>query len=268
MAIYKTSLAIAALIAPLALAGCVTVNNYGASDEFAEFANAEVEEATDNGTAMSQIMLDQIAKRYIVLTLGIGEHEPGYVDAYYGAPEYQKIAKNGALSLADLAQSVDDNLARLDLVELMMKQEVEGGLKHDYLLFQRVTFMRAQLTAAKTRLRMLQGEKLSFREEALGQFGAVPELVPLTEFDPILAKLDKMVPGEGDLAKRVTNWEAEFVIQPERLKPVFDAAIAECRKRTMAHFSLPESESFTLEFVTDKSWSGYNYYQGNFHSLI
>jgi hypothetical protein len=31
---------------------------------------------------------------------------------------------------------------------------------------------------------------------------------------------------------------------------------------------MPAGESFALEFVTDKSWSGYNWYQGNYHSLI
>jgi hypothetical protein len=32
--------------------------------------------------------------------------------------------------------------------------------------------------------------------------------------------------------------------------------------------ALPGGESFTVEYVTDKSWSGYNWYQGNFTSLI
>ena len=35
-----------------------------------------------------------------------------------------------------------------------------------------------------------------------------------------------------------------------------------------AHIDLPPSESFTVEYVTGKSWSGYNWYQGNYRSLI
>jgi hypothetical protein len=31
---------------------------------------------------------------------------------------------------------------------------------------------------------------------------------------------------------------------------------------------LPQGESFTVEYVTKKSWSGYNWYQGGFRSLI
>jgi len=36
----------------------------------------------------------------------------------------------------------------------------------------------------------------------------------------------------------------------------------------MAHLQLPAEESFTVEYVTNKSWSGYNWYQGSFRSLI
>jgi hypothetical protein len=46
------------------------------------------------------------------------------------------------------------------------------------------------------------------------------------------------------------------------------AAIAECRRRTLQHIALPADEAFTLEFVTGKSWSGYNYYKGGHKSLI
>ena len=49
---------------------------------------------------------------------------------------------------------------------------------------------------------------------------------------------------------------------------MFELAIAECRRRTLEHVELPAGESFTVEYVTDKSWSGYNWYQGNFRSLI
>jgi hypothetical protein len=58
------------------------------------------------------------------------------------------------------------------------------------------------------------------------------------------------------------------VIPPERLGAVFDAAIAECRRRTLEHIALPEEESFVIEYVRDKPWSGYNWYKGDSFSLI
>jgi hypothetical protein len=49
---------------------------------------------------------------------------------------------------------------------------------------------------------------------------------------------------------------------------VFQAAIKECRARTLAHIALPPNESFTVEYVTNKPWGGYNWFKGNFHSVI
>jgi len=49
---------------------------------------------------------------------------------------------------------------------------------------------------------------------------------------------------------------------------VFDAAIRACRDRTRQYIDLPADESFTVEYVTGKSWGGYNWYQGNYRSLI
>ena len=36
----------------------------------------------------------------------------------------------------------------------------------------------------------------------------------------------------------------------------------------MSYISLPANESFTIEYVTDKPWGGYNWYKGNYKSLI
>ena len=40
------------------------------------------------------------------------------------------------------------------------------------------------------------------------------------------------------------------------------------RRRTLLFIELPENETFELEYVNDKPWSGYNWYQGNSQSLI
>jgi hypothetical protein len=87
-------------------------------------------------------------------------------------------------------------------------------------------------------------------------------------FQQILDRLDKLVPGEGTLPERVEKFRQRFVIPREKLDAVFNAAVAECRRRTAQHIELPAGESFVVEYVTNKSWSGYNWYKGGFHSLI
>jgi hypothetical protein len=115
---------------------------------------------------------------------------------------------------------------------------------------------------------MLAGVKFSFQDEAEGLFGVRPPIKPLSDYDPILARIDKLVPGEGDLATRVSAFQARYVIPSDRLEPVMKAAIAECKARTQAHIALPTNERFDLSFVTKKPWGGYNWYKGDAHSLI
>ncbi|MDQ3078184.1 MAG: hypothetical protein M3Q83_05000 [Pseudomonadota bacterium] len=213
------------------------------------------------GPVAANDSLDLIARDYVLLSLTIGEKEEGYIDAYYGPPELQAKAKADAPG-----QSVDQLAGRASA--LKVRAALFSAEPGDALDARRAAFLIAQLTAAETRLRMLRGEKLAFGEEALGLFGVLPELAPLASFDPVLARIDKLVPGEGPLATRVDAFQDRFTIPKDRLKPVFDAAIAECKRRTQAHIQLPPNERFTMAFVTGKSWSGYNYYQGKAISRI
>jgi hypothetical protein len=203
--------------------------------------------------------LDEIAKDYVQMTLEIGEREPGYVDAYYGPQEWADAAKAAPRSLAHLSREAVKLAERTHAIDPTELEPIEQ---------RRRAFLLAQLRAATTRLRMLQGEKLSFAEEAEGLFGVSPELKPLSDYDPVLKRIEALVPGSGPLADRVDAFQNAFTIPKERLKPVFDAAIAECKRRTAQHIAMPAGESFALEFVTGKSWSGYNYYKGGYHSLI
>ena len=204
--------------------------------------------------------LDAIARDYLLLQLTIGEKEDGYIDAYYGPPEIQAQAEAEAAAndLPQLAERVAALRGRIAQAE-----PEDGSLDA-----RRAAFLDAQLVAAQTRLRMMQGEVLSFEDEAEGLFGVRPELPELASFDPLIARIDALVPGEGPLWQRIDAFRSRFDIPADKLKAVMDAGIAECRRRTLAHFDLPEGERFDLALVTDKPWSGYNWYKGGYHSVI
>lgn len=203
--------------------------------------------------------LDAIARDYVALILEIGEHEPGYVDAYYGPPEWADAAKAETRTPAQLIAAADDLTARL-------QAEPTAGRAAD--VVQRRAYLLAHVASAHARLRMLSGERLSFADEAEAMFGVRPALRPLTEFDPIVAEVEALLPGDAPLADRVAAAVSRYVIPRDRLEPVIEAAIAECRVRTAARMTLPEGESFTLEYVADKPWSAYNWYKGGAVSLI
>ncbi|NIV17480.1 MAG: hypothetical protein GWN47_03530, partial [Woeseiaceae bacterium] len=79
---------------------------------------------------------------------------------------------------------------------------------------------------------MNRGDKLPFDEEALRLFGATAPDYDAAHFEGILADIDALLEGEGDLPGRVKRFREQFVIPPDRVTAVFDAAIAECRRRT------------------------------------
>ena len=203
--------------------------------------------------------LDPIARDYLSLILEIGEHEDGYVDAYYGPEELKTAAEANPRSVEQLKIAAADLTRQLDAV-------ANESLDADSL--QRKKYLLAHIAAAAARLRMIGGEEMGFADEAFAMFGIRPELRPLESYDADLAKIDALVPGEGALADRVAAFRSRYVIPTDKLDAVMRAAIAECRARTARHIEMPENERFQLSFVTDKPWSGYNYYQGDAHSLI
>ncbi|MCX7220140.1 MAG: hypothetical protein NTY70_14730, partial [Burkholderiales bacterium] len=88
------------------------------------------------------------------------------------------------------------------------------------------------------------------------------------DFDLILAELDLLLPGSGDLNARLSQYNREFEIPVDKLDLVFSAAIKESRTRTKKYINLPEQEDFEIEYVKDQVWSAYNWYKGNSYSLI
>lgn len=203
--------------------------------------------------------LGAIAESYVRLTLEMDTHEEGYVDAYYGDPAWRDEARASPRAIADLKTGADELLAQL-----------EAGPQRpgEAPLVRRAEYLRTALVSARFRLDMMEGTRASFADEAERLFGLRPVLHPVEHFDPVLARLDALVPGPGSLADRVAAFRARYEIPPARRQAVMEAAIAECRRRTVAHLDLPANESFTLEFVSDKSWGAYNWYHGENRSVI
>ena len=202
--------------------------------------------------------LDRIARDYVHLVLEIGEHDPGYVDAYYGPGRWRRQAHAHPRTLDQLAAGAEALQQRIAAI----------NVREPSLDVRRKAFLAAQLNAAGLRLRLLRGGTLTFAEEARGMYGVDLHLRPLSVYDPVLERIERLVPGEGTLADRVDAFQDRFVIPRDRLEAVMRAAIAECRRRTLLHFPLPRQDTFTLEFVTHQSWSGYNWYEGHYRSRI
>jgi hypothetical protein len=202
--------------------------------------------------------MDDLAQEYLYLELSMGLHDGGHVDAYFGPDELKAAAEQTALSLDQILTASQDLSARLS--------EVDAG--KDKKLAMRVAGLIARLRALDTRIAINKGELLSFDDEAMALFGSKAPTNDTAHFEEIRHQVDALLPGEGPLSERIEAFAEQFIVPPEKLPAVFEAAMAECRRRTLEHIDLPESESFTIEYVSDKPWTGYNWYQGNSISLI
>ena len=210
-----------------------------------------------------ELKMNNIAEDYVKLVLNIGQYDADFVDAYYGPEDWRSGLKTDltfdSTAYKELSTKTD---------ELLNELESLGEYKADELETLRFRYLYKQLLACKTKIFMLNGVLLPFDEETKALYDASAPTHNDEFFQSAIAELDKILPGKGDVAKRLNDFKMKFVVPTDKLKDVFNAAIKECRTRTLEHIKLPEQESFKVEYVKDKPWGAYNWYKGNFYSVI
>ena len=204
--------------------------------------------------------MNALAERYVRLVLALGQHDPDYVDAYYGPAEWRTEAQHAKVPLAEIDAAATDLAGDLKAITPPPAEVGLPRLRH--------AFVTRQLEALRARVAMLQGVKMSFDDESKALYDAVAPAHPEAEFLAILKQLEQRLPGTGPLSDRYETFRGRFVVPPPRLDATFRAAINGCRSRTLKHVRLPQEESFTVEYVTGKSWSAYNWYKGGYRSVI
>jgi hypothetical protein len=211
------------------------------------------------GTPALPDSLTPIAESYVRLALATGGHDPDYVDAFYGPAQWRTAADSARMSLAEIRAGAAGLLDSLRTVPVSDTTELVR-LRRSYLTW--------QLESLAARLDMLEGTRLSFDEESRALYGVASPRGDEEHYQTVLGRLDSLLPGDGTVSSRYTAWRQDFIVPTAKLDTVFKAAITSCRERTAKQMSLPPGESFTLEYVTGKPWTGYNWYKGNYQSLI
>lgn len=203
--------------------------------------------------------MNPLAETYVKLALAAGVHDGDYVDAYYGPAEWRTAAEAEKLPLAEVRTRLDvlgRDLAKVDTAGF----DDLGRRRHAYL--------SKVVAALSTRLAIVAGGKFPFDDESLLIYDTVAPRQDASHYEAVVAELSKALPGEGPVAARYQAFRNQFIIPSAKLDAVFQAAIAEARARTLKRIALPADEKFTLEYVKNKPWGGYNWYQGNAHSVI
>ncbi|WP_102145753.1 DUF885 domain-containing protein [Mycobacterium hubeiense] len=196
---------------------------------------------------------DTLIREYLLLGLRFDRVEQGYVDSFTGDPALrQAVAAEPPPEPAGLARQAERLLA-----------ELPAGLDPA-----RADYLCAHLRALACAGRKFAGEQVGFVDEVAAYFA-----VRITKGDPETyreahRKLDDALGGSGPLADRMQAYRSADEIPPERLEECIHAFSSALRDRVRADYPLPDTETITYEVVTDKPWSGFNYYLGDYRSTV
>lgn len=203
--------------------------------------------------------MDAVARFYVKCALWLGVHDPVFVDAYFGPAAVRDEALTVAVSPDHIARYAADLLATLDRIDPKRLEEA-GRMRH--------THLREMIRALNVRAGILAGEKLSFDAETEALYGvAAPEDDP-DWYGELHAALDARLPGDGDLPVRYRAFMDSFVIPSDRLEPVFAAAFAESRRRTIERLPLPAGERLEIDYTAKEPWEAFIRYLGDGTSLV
>jgi hypothetical protein len=200
---------------------------------------------------------DDEVREYVRLAVALGERDPDALDFYFGPVAWVADTRRKPPSLQQIRLSAAQAIARLARLE---------GLPES--LRSRRRFLVGQLNALEARAGLLAGKRRSFDDESQALFGIRPSAVIEEQQVVVREKLARLLIGSGNLADRFEAFDARFTIVPGRLAEVMTRALQACRAETIAHLNLPSEERVSIEYVSNKAWSAYSYYQGNFHSVI
>ena len=204
--------------------------------------------------------LNQMAAEYVRLGLTIGQYDSDFVDAYYGPdslkPKMQPGEEFPKDSLLASINELMNDIKPIARTSALDSNRIRAGWMYD------------QLIAFGRRIRIYSGEEESFDEESKALFGVAAPVYDEDHFKTAIDNLDSLLPGRGNVNDRFQKLANKFIIPKDKLDVVIKAAITEARKRTVSHYKLPAGESFTLEYETNKPWSGYNWYKGNYKSVV
>jgi hypothetical protein len=193
--------------------------------------------------------------RYLELGLALGRHIDGLVDAYTGPAALAATAAEGpvvpAARLADAARRL--------LADLESGTEPEAARRH---------WLAAQVRGLHTTARRLAGEALRYVDEVEACYGVRPTMVPEDTMAEAHQRLDAVLPGGGALWSRYGEWREAQAVPVEVLDAAIASLLEDLRERTDRSFGLPDGEHIDIELVTDRPWSGFNYYLGGLHSRV
>lgn len=201
-----------------------------------------------------EAQLDALAEDFVLLATATAAIDADYVDNYFGPSSLDSRGKRSFPELTEMisqAEALAQNLAALQAPQLNPRKEN---------LLDKVSRLEELLSIVSA------AHKPSFNEELQRLYGITLDSTPIDQ-QANLDALQELLPGRGTLAFRVAAFRNRFVIPADKRKAVFEAALAECKRRTLQHWDLGVNEQLTLEWTRDVP-AAWHHYLGEGQSLL
>jgi hypothetical protein len=191
---------------------------------------------------------------YVRLGLRFDRLESGFVDAYTGDPRIRAEVQDEPAPTPQMLR---------DQARALLRELDSAGLADD-----RADFLRGQLTGLECTARKMSGEPVAFADEVRSYFQVDAVLGDPAVYAAAHVELDALLPGGGSLTERYAAHRRREECPPARLEAAVHALSSALRDRVRGRYGLPEVETVRYEVVTDKPWSGFNYYEGDYRSRV
>jgi hypothetical protein len=199
-----------------------------------------------------------LIREYLLLGLRFDRIEEGYVDSFTGDPDLRRlVADEPTPDPAALTRQAHRLLDALPQVP-------RDGAFDDT----RAAYIGAHLRALACAGRKFAGEDIGFVDEVRDYFDVTIAKGDQDRYREAHRQLDGVLGGSGSLADRMEAGRRADEIPPERLGECIEAFSSALRDRVRAEYPLPDTETITYEIVSDKPWSGFNYYHGDYRSTV
>jgi hypothetical protein len=201
---------------------------------------------------------DHLIREYLLLGLRFDRIEEGYVDSFTGDSRLRRlVADEPAPDPAGLAAQAQRLLAALPDVP-----RTRGFTD------QRAGFIAAHLRALDCAGRKFAGEPVGFVDEVRDYFDVEISRGDPERYRAAHLRIEEVLGGSGPLAERMAVHRRTQEVPAHRLEEAIHAFSSALRDIVRATFPLPDGETVVYEVVTDKPWSGFNYYEGAYRSRV
>ena len=200
--------------------------------------------------------LDAIAEGYVRATLQLAQHDPALVEDWRG-PERFRPGPRGPV--AEVSRQIDALLRDVESAAADVSSAAEQA---------RVRYLQAQLQALRFAAARQLGRAASIDDQAREEFG-----VTFPPFDPDAARrahaaLRDALPGFGDLKERLAAFRRQTATPASSRQDALSAALASCRRATMAVVPLPRDESVSFVLGEPPLFEAFARYRGNHRTEI